>query len=69
LLQKVMSDGKRVMPQPPLNEIAKYAQKRLSLLPAEYKRFENPHLYKVGISKKLMELRDSLRNQYKKTKE
>jgi len=69
LLQKVMSNGKRSMPQPSLNEIAAYAQKRLSLLPAEYKRFENPHLYKVGISEKLMELRDTLRNQYKKVNE
>ena len=66
LLQKVMSEGKRVMAQPSLNEIADYAQKRLSLLPAEYKRFENPHIYKVGISKKLLQMRDALRNQYKK---
>jgi len=57
------------MVQPSLNEIADYTQKRLSLLPAEYKRFENPHIYKVGISKKLLQLRDALRNQYKKAKE
>jgi nicotinate phosphoribosyltransferase len=69
LLQKVMSEGKRLMVQPSLNEIADYTQKRLSLLPAEYKRFENPHIYKVGISKKLLQLRDALRNQYKKAKE
>jgi len=69
LLQKVMSEGKRLMVQPSLNEIADYTQKRLSHLPAEYKRFENPHIYKVGISKKLLQLRDALRNQYKKAKE
>jgi nicotinate phosphoribosyltransferase len=65
LLQKVMSKGKKIFPQPALKDIADYAQKRLALLPVEYKRFENPHLYKVGISKKLMELRDDLRNQHK----
>jgi nicotinate phosphoribosyltransferase len=30
------------------------------MLPAEYKRFENPHVYKVGISSRLKVLRDSL---------
>jgi len=69
LLQKVMEKGKIISASPALKDIAAYVKKRLALLSAEYKRFENPHLYKVGISKKLLELRDQLRNYYKKIKE
>jgi nicotinate phosphoribosyltransferase len=69
LLQKVMSEGKRTMPELSLKEISAYAQNRLQLLPTEHKRFENPHIYKVGISQKLMELRDDLRSQHKIIKE
>ena len=66
LLHKVMQNGKRLSSAPSLQDITGYAKKRLSLLPREYKRFENPHIYKVGASKKLLELRDQLRDQYKK---
>jgi nicotinate phosphoribosyltransferase len=69
LLQKVMSGGKILIQNQSLNELAGHVQKRLALLPAEYKRFENPHIYKVGISKKLMKLRDDLRHEYKKATE
>jgi nicotinate phosphoribosyltransferase len=65
LLQKIMSKGKKLISEPTLNEVADYVQKRLALLPKEYKRFENPHIYKVGISRKLMKLRDDLRHEYK----
>ncbi|HLI93656.1 MAG TPA: nicotinate phosphoribosyltransferase [Puia sp.] len=65
LLQKVMGDGKRLAPAPTLDETAAYASGRLALLPQEYKRFENPHHYKTGISKELMELRNDLRDQHK----
>ncbi|MDP4261382.1 MAG: nicotinate phosphoribosyltransferase [Bacteroidota bacterium] len=65
LLQKVMENGKRLSAAPSLQDIAAYAQKRLALLPKEYKRFENPHIYKVGISKKLMDLKNNLRDQHK----
>jgi len=65
LLQKVMENGKRLLPEPSLHDITGYAKKRLALLPAEYRRFENPHIYKVGISKKLMELRNNLAGQHK----
>ncbi len=65
LLQPVMEHGKRLSQPPALHEIAAYAAGRLALLPEEYKRFENPHTYKTGISKKLMEMRNHLRNQHK----
>lgn len=65
LLQKVMENGKRLSPSPSLHEIAAYAAGRLALLPEEYTRFENPHIYKTGISKKLMDLRNNLSDQHK----
>ena len=63
LLHKVMENGKRLLPPSSLTDIAAYTLKRLALLPAEFKRFENPHTYKVGVSKKLLELRDQLREE------
>jgi nicotinate phosphoribosyltransferase len=65
ILRKVMENGKRLTPAPSLHEISANAKKRLALLPAEYKRFENPHIYKVGISEKLIELRNKLAIQHK----
>jgi len=66
LLQKVMDKGKRLSPSPSLSGIAVYAQTRLALLPKEYRRFENPHIFKVGISKNLLELKNSLVTYYQK---
>ncbi|MDP4256347.1 MAG: nicotinate phosphoribosyltransferase, partial [Bacteroidota bacterium] len=65
LLHKVMENGKRLMPASLLKDIAAYCAGRLALLPAEYRRFENPHTYKVGLSKGLLELREKLRKQHK----
>jgi nicotinate phosphoribosyltransferase len=63
LLHKVMEKGKRVTDAVSLPAIAAYSAKRLSLLPAEFKRFENPHIYKVGVSKQLLDLRNKLRDE------
>lgn len=69
LLHKVMEDGKPIIPTQSLKEIAAYAQKRLAKLPDEYKRFQYPHIYKVGISSKLLALREELRSKYKQNSE
>ncbi len=66
LLQPVMEDGKRVLPAKSLEEIKKYSKERLELLPGEYKRFFNPHLYKVGLSEDLKNERDRLLKEHKK---
>ena len=66
LLQKVMANGKRVIPTRSLPEIAKYSLSRLANLPEEYKRFDNPHIYKIGISKKLENERNRLIQEFKK---
>ncbi len=60
LLSPVIEQGKVTQPLPSVRDIASYAKKRLTQLQPEYKRLENPHIYKVGISTKLMEKRDAL---------
>jgi nicotinate phosphoribosyltransferase len=60
LLETVMEGGERSSAPRPLADIAEYARKRLSLLPPEFRRFENPHIYKVGLSDGLKKERDEL---------
>ncbi|WP_299395183.1 nicotinate phosphoribosyltransferase [uncultured Gelidibacter sp.] len=60
LLQDVMTNGKRVIPTRTVTEIADYSKSRLEKLPEEYKRFQNPHIYKIGLSSKLKEERNNL---------
>lgn len=66
LLLKVMEKGQRLIDSESLAEVAQYSRQRLAKLPEEYKRFDNPHIYKVGISTKLQSERDKLINEYKK---
>lgn len=67
LLHRVLENGKISRTLPSLNEISEYRRERLARLPQEHKRFENPHIYKVGISGRLREQRNELRNQHKKS--
>jgi nicotinate phosphoribosyltransferase len=64
LLHLVMAQGKVVYDPPSLSQTVHYTRERLELLPVEYKRFENPHIYKVGISSELKALRDRLIQQH-----
>ena len=66
LLHPVMVNGKRTRPSRTLSEIAQYSKERLASLPAEYKRFYNPHIYKVGISANLKKEREELLKKYMK---
>lgn len=66
LLQKVMENGKRLFATRSLSEIAQYSAGRLQNLPEEYKRFDYPHIYKIGLSAGLMAERDNLIMQHKK---
>ncbi|MWW25191.1 nicotinate phosphoribosyltransferase [Algibacter lectus] len=65
LLEMVMEEGKRVVPTRTVTEISKYSQSRLEQLPNEYKRFQNPHIYKIGLSPSLKEERDALIKEHK----
>ena len=67
ILETVMEAGKIKIPKRSLAEIAEYSLSRLSQLPIEYKRFNNPHIYKIGISELLKHERDNLIKEYKKT--
>jgi nicotinate phosphoribosyltransferase len=40
--------------------IARFAAERLAHLSPEHKRFEFPHVYKVGVSARLLNLRSAL---------
>lgn len=65
LLHSVMEDGRITQEHRSLNEIASFSLDRLARLPQEHKRFQNPHIYKVGISGELRDLRNELKNQHK----
>lgn len=67
LMVKVMEKGKRLKVESDVEAIAAYARERLALLPPEHKRFEYPHVYKVGLSQKLLTLRNDLIHQYRQT--
>jgi nicotinate phosphoribosyltransferase len=58
---KVMEGGK-VLVAGSLDEAAKYTGERLAKVPEETKRFDNPHIYKVGIGQKVMDLRNKLKD-------
>ena len=60
LLQKVYGQGKKMTDNYSVEQIANYLKNRLLQLPNEHKRFKNPHIYKVGISPKLLDLRTEL---------
>ncbi len=64
LLELVMEQGRPTRESRSIEEIKAYAAERLELLPPEYKRFENPHIYKIGISEKLQTMRNDLRAKY-----
>jgi nicotinate phosphoribosyltransferase len=60
LLQPVMQKGENKLEHKSLQEIAEYSKNRLAELSFEFKRFNNPHIYKVGISEALKAERDKL---------
>lgn len=60
LLKLVMKNGEAIQSIDSIAEIREYAAQRMAMLPPEYKRFENPHVYKVGISEGIKSLRDEL---------
>lgn len=65
LLSTVMENGKRAKAPKTLDDIKFYSNKRLSEFSEEFKRFENPHIYKIGVSDQLLKARNALRSHYK----
>ena len=66
LLKQVMKDGQRLGKKITIQEIAEYSRERLVNLPGEYKRFNYPHIYKVGLSARLRAERDILVEKHNK---
>lgn len=66
LLIQVISNGDEMLQLPDVQSIVEYKNKQFSKLHPEYKRFDNPHIYKIGISSHLMETRDRLLISFKK---
>ena len=65
LHHKILEDGEILVEPNTPKESAAYAKKRLEKLNPEHKRFDYPHIYKVGISTELMNLRDTLTQELK----
>lgn len=66
---QMMEKGKIISAQPSAREAAKYVQQRLKQLPDEYKRFVNPHIYKIGLSESLYNMRKKLIQELKSVKQ
>ena len=60
LLIPVMLDGKQVYECPSLMDIQKHCREDLMTMWEQYRRLHNPHVYKVDLSYKLFNLRQSL---------
>ena len=60
LTVKVMEKGRLVYKLPSLKEISAYAEKEKESFWDEYKRLDNPHVYKVDLSQRLYDIKNSL---------
>ncbi len=60
LLRPVFSDGNILIQDKSPGEIHAFLKNRIAVLPVEHQRFVRPHLYKVGISHSLLNLRNNL---------
>ncbi len=59
----VMEDGQILAASPTLDEMADYSTGQLQCMPEGSLRLINPHTYKVGISERLLNLREKLRRE------
>uniref|UniRef100_UPI00321698BD nicotinate phosphoribosyltransferase n=1 Tax=uncultured Draconibacterium sp. TaxID=1573823 RepID=UPI00321698BD len=60
LFEEIVVNGVPKLKMQTPEEIHNYLQSRSDKLPNEHKRFISPHIYKVGISNKLMKTRNAL---------
>ena len=60
LLVPIFLEGKLVYQKPSLNDIRENTRRNLARLGPEFKRFRNPHIYHVSLSKKLMRVKQAL---------
>lgn len=66
LLLPVYDKGEILINLPSATECYRYLTERAAQLPEEHKRFIMPHIFKVGISEKLVKMRNGLAEGYKR---
>ncbi len=67
LLVPVFEGGKCVYNSPSVEDIRKYAEDELDTFWEEYKRFARPHIYKVDLSDKLLEMKNKMISELRQT--
>ena len=60
LMVPIFLSGKQVYTPPALEETRKLAVQQIESLEPEYKRFSNPHLYKVSLSDNVYKIKQRL---------
>ena len=65
LLKQVFDEGKLIVSRPSIKDISDYRSEAMKKLPDEFKRFDNPHIYKVGVTPTLLETRNNLIEEHK----
>lgn len=63
MLNEIFKNGKLVYELPTINEIREHCKKELESLWDEFKRLDQPHIYKVDLSQKLWDLKNTLLNE------
>ncbi len=66
LLAKKIEHGKRIVSRKTLKDIQQYSMDDLASFDDTYKRFLNPHIYKVSLSERLKELKLKMADDYNK---
>lgn len=66
LLHQVMEHGHRLYSANNLKQLSQYSKMRLTKLPEEFKRTDNPEPYQIGLSNQLKTKRDQLIKQYRR---
>lgn len=69
LLEDIYKDGKLVYERPSLEEIRQHCKEEIDSLWEEYKRLDQPQLYKVDLSQELWDLKTKLLNSSKNSLE
>jgi nicotinate phosphoribosyltransferase len=64
LLKERLKDGKLTCQSPTLPEIQNYVRRELEGFDGSYKRFLNPHIYKVSVTERLRALKLELIKNY-----
>lgn len=60
LTKQVIKDGEIIVKNRSLKEIKEFSMRRFEQLEQGHKRFISPHIYKVGVAKEILDVRDSV---------